>query len=284
MNLRYLLAILVCVFAIGGVAAAFMNGSSSPQALADDGSSDGGKSECKGLPSHADLKAALAGAIGGNGGLTNNMWATMVDSNGVVCEVAKTGDDNNDQWLGSRVISAQKANTANAFSLNAGEGPLSAIPGLSLSTANLFSAVQPGGSLYGLQHSNPVDAEVAYSGKAKDFGTAKDPMVGEKVGGVNVFGGGLTLYDSNGVQVGAVGVSGDTSCADHNVAWRTRDALGLDIVPAGLSGPGADNIIYDISDDAHGNPESAGGFGHPFCGFGEEIPAAALPVAYPNGP
>jgi hypothetical protein len=30
-----------------------------------------------------------------------------------------------------------------------------------LSTANLYSAVQPGGSLYGLQHSNPVDPEVA---------------------------------------------------------------------------------------------------------------------------
>jgi len=39
-----------------------------------------------------------------------------------------------------RVISAQKANTANAFSL----------PQLALSTANLYSAVQPGGSLFGL--------------------------------------------------------------------------------------------------------------------------------------
>jgi len=52
----------------------------------------------------------------------------------------------------SRVISAQKANTANAFSL----------PGLAVSTANLFSAVQPGGSLFGLQFSNPVATDVAY--------------------------------------------------------------------------------------------------------------------------
>jgi hypothetical protein len=54
---------------------------------------------------------------------------------------------------GSRVISAQKANTANAFSL----------PGLALSTANLYSAVQPGGSLRA-QESNPVDTQVAYGG------------------------------------------------------------------------------------------------------------------------
>jgi uncharacterized protein GlcG (DUF336 family) len=39
------------------------------------------------------------------------------------------------------------------------------------------------------------------------------------------FGGGLALYDDNGV-IGGLGVSGDTPCADHNVAWRMRDALG----------------------------------------------------------
>ncbi|MGH7429337.1 MAG: hypothetical protein ACREJ4_13425, partial [Candidatus Methylomirabilaceae bacterium] len=77
-----------------------------------------------------------------NGGLNNHLWATIVDRDGIVCAVARTGGPG-DQWPGSRVISAQKANTANAFSL----------PGLALSTANLFSAVQPGGSLYGLQHS-----------------------------------------------------------------------------------------------------------------------------------
>jgi hypothetical protein len=68
--------------------------------------------------------------------------------------VAFQGDNRGDQWPGSRVISAQKANTANAFSLNK----------LALSTANLFSAVQPGGSLFGLQESNPVNTAVAYGG------------------------------------------------------------------------------------------------------------------------
>jgi uncharacterized protein GlcG (DUF336 family) len=50
-------------------------------------------------------------------------------------------------------------------------------------------------------------------------------MVGKKIGGVNVFGGGLALYDGSGV-IGAVGVSCDTSCADHNIAWRVRKTLG----------------------------------------------------------
>ena len=65
-------------------------------------------------------------------------------TDGTVCAVAYTGAKVGDQWLGSRVISAQKANTANAFSL----------PGLALSTANLYSPTQPGGSLFGLQFSN----------------------------------------------------------------------------------------------------------------------------------
>ena len=128
------------------------------------------------------------------------------------------------QWPGSRVISAQKANTANAFSL----------PGLSLSTANLYTAVQPGGSLFGLQESNPVETDVAYSGNPGNFGQKNDPMVGGRIGGVNVFGGGLALYNATGKIVGALGVSGDTSCADHNIAWRTRSTLNLDYVPAGV--------------------------------------------------
>lgn len=55
-----------------------------------------------------------------------------------------------------------------------------------------------GSSLYGLQHSNPVDTQVAYRGPSENIGTVNDPMVGHKIGGVNVFGGGLALYNSNG--------------------------------------------------------------------------------------
>jgi hypothetical protein len=68
-------------------------------------------------------------------------------------------------------------------------------------------------------------------------------MVGGKIGGVNVFGGGLPLFATGEKMVGPVGVSGDTSCAYHMIAWRVRNALKLD----------------------HMAGQSAGGFGHPKC-------------------
>jgi uncharacterized protein GlcG (DUF336 family) len=228
---------------------------------------------CGALPSHASLRNALQEAVEGeNGGFGLNMWASVVNRDGEVCAVAFTGNDRGDQWPGSRVISAQKANTANAFSL----------PALALSTANLYSAVQPGGSLYGLQHSNPVDTEAAYGGNSAHYGQPNDFMVGKKIGGVNVFGGGLALYNNQGVLVGAIGVSGDTSCTDHFVAWRARDALNLDYVPGGVSGDAArpDNIIYDIAPDANGHPVSAGGFGHPACAPPTPAPGT-LPATQP---
>jgi uncharacterized protein GlcG (DUF336 family) len=202
---------------------------------------------CQGLPNHSQLEAALMGALGGNGGFEFPMWGTVVNRSGEVCAVAKTGD----AWPGSRVISAQKANTANAFSSSS----------VSLSTANLYSAVQPGGSLFGLQESNPVNPLVAYRGKASDFGTPHDPMNGLRIGGVNVFGGGLALYAPDGkTVVGGVGVSGDTSCADHNIAWKVRAALGFVKIVGGVAPDGTDNIIYDVT-----NGVSASGFGHPKC-------------------
>jgi uncharacterized protein GlcG (DUF336 family) len=221
--------------------------------------------ECGGLPSHADLKKALTEARQqDNGGLNLDMWATAVNRSGIVCAVAYTGEGEGAQWPGSRVISAQKANTANAFSLK----------GLSLSTANLYSAVQPGGSLFGLQESNPVDTRVAYAGSAKKFGQKNDPIVGERVGGVNVFGGGLALYNDKGEIVGGLGVSGDTSCADHHIAWRARHALKLDFVPAGVAPSKDDQIIFDVSAG-----KSAGGFGHPTCGGKEKDILNSLPKA-----
>src|SRR4030095_15050971 len=106
------------------------------------------------------------------------------------------------------------------------------IYGLALSTANLYSAVQPGGSLFGLQESNPVRTSAAYKGPSFLYGTRNDPLVGEKIGGVNVFGGGLALYrvdaSNNRHVVGAVGVSGDTSCADHRIGWAVREEPQLD--------------------------------------------------------
>jgi len=220
--------------------------------------------ECESLPSHAALTAALKASVaptGGpaNGGFDLNMWAAVVNRDGIVCAITHSGETRTDQWPGSRVIAAQKANTANAFSL----------PGLALATANLWAATQPGGSLYGLQFSNPVDTRVAYGtvtdepGTAALYGTPDDPMNGNFIGGVNVFGGGLALYDDHGVLLGAIGVSGDTSCADHNIAWRTRTHLQLDFVPSGVGDTERpDNINY-IDDDANSALQNE--FSHPVC-------------------
>jgi hypothetical protein len=249
----------------------------------------GGGGGCKAIPATAlsNLKDQLTKAVtgGGNGGLGNNMWATIVDNSGIVCAVAFSGANFTSQWLGSRVISAQKANTGNAFSLGLGAGGTV----IALSSANLYSAVQPGGSLYGLQASNPVETDVAYGNQpgngqidpppanAATFGTSQDPMVGQRIGGINVFGGGLALY-VGGMRVGGLGVSGDTSCTDHMVAWKTRNALGLDHFAGvgGVSGDPArpDNIIFDIVANPSGDggtgtgPGNPGGVGHSPSGFG----------------
>ncbi len=214
---------------------------------------------CAGLPTHAQLKAALTAARAqDNGGFNLDMWGTIVSRTGEVCAVAFTGKDAGAQWPGSRVISAQKANTANAFGL----------PGLALATANLYSAVQPRGSLFGLQESNPVDVHVAYAGPASAFGQPKDPMVGKRIGGVNVFGGGLALYNKAGEIIGAVGVSGDSSCADHAIAWRVRNTLELDYVPGGVGANGVDQITF------------TGGWSQPHCkdAAAEDAVVKALPA------
>jgi uncharacterized protein GlcG (DUF336 family) len=244
-------------------------------ARADD---DDHNNNCRNLPSQSELRAALIAATAAEAsGLNNQMWGTIVDRDGIVCAVAFSGNDRGAQWPGSRVISAQKANTANSFSLDStsSSGGSGQANGLALSTANLYSAVQPGGSLFGLQLSNPVNTDVAYKGPSSRFGTSQDPMEGNKIGGVNVFGGGLALYAAGKKIVGGVGVSGDTSCADHNIAWRVRNLLGLDHLMGvgGVSGDAQrpDNIIYDIKVNPNGGTGiSPGGYGHPTC-----VPASA---------
>jgi uncharacterized protein GlcG (DUF336 family) len=215
---------------------------------------------------HAKLTQALKASVkpsGGpsNGGMDNNMWGAVVDRQGIVCAVTFTGKSAGDQWPGSRAIAIEKANTANAMSL----------PNFAMSTANLYAGAQPGGYLYGLAAANPVDPATMYAGSAEKYGTASDPMVRKPASGTVVFGGGLPLYDGKEI-VGAVGVSGDTSCGDHNVAWRVRKALGLDKVPAGVTDKANDAIIYDV--DATG--KSASGYGHPKCGHSEDAVAGQI--------
>ena len=261
-------------FALLGLATAF--GALAAYAGPNNNSDNGNDTACFSLPGYQALKAALVQAVATEtSGLNNQMWATIVDRDGIVCAVAYSGTGRGSQWLGSRVISAQKANTANDFSLDASSVSNGSGGALSLSTANLYSAVQPGGSLFGLQESNPVDPEVAYSAPAVTFGTPGDPMVGNRIGGINVFGGGLSLYGNGNTLAGGLGVSGDTSCADHFIAWRVRNILNLDHLGTAIPGPASlfnsdpthpDNIIFDITaNPSGGTGNSTSGFGHPKC-------------------
>jgi uncharacterized protein GlcG (DUF336 family) len=190
-----------------------------------------------------------------NGGLDNNEWAVVVSRDGAVCAVARSGNNVGDQWPASRGIAIAKATTANGLSL----------PKFAISTANLWAASQPGGYLYGAAAGDPADPTALYAGPVETWGTAQDPAIGHAVGGAIVFGGGLALYNGGGIA-GALGVSGDTSCADHNVAWRVRHALGLDHVPGGVTDKHNDAIIYDVG----ANGKSKSGFGHPACGHHEQ--------------
>lgn len=235
-----------------------------------DAQSDG----CSKLPNHDQLRQALQGVVKGgqqaNGGMGNQEWGAIVDRNGIVCAIAFSGDNASQEWPGSRMIAAEKANTANGLSG----------PDFALSTANVYWPSQPGQSLYGLITSAPPNPAAAF-GDPTSFGTTNDPMVGKPIGGIVVFGGGLALYTGKGHIVGGLGLSGDTSCADHVMAWKVRHALKLDAVPMGVSPDHNDNMIQDIQ-----NGNSPSGFGHPTCKGGN--PSAPiirnLSKTNPTGP
>ena len=224
-------------------------------------------SSCRNLPDWHQLtealKSSVAKSAGGgekgplNGGLEVPMWATLVDEFGHVCAVTYSGPNNRAQWPASRIISMQKAYTANSLTI-------SGFPGI-WSTAQLFYPTQPGQFLWGLEQSNPVNPNVVYREPTERWGSKNDPALRGIPGGNNRFGGGLAIWKDKKVA-GGIGVSGDTSCADHNIALRVRDYLvenaGLDNNP---NGKYADNIIYDIK-----NGVSASGFGHPTCPGGDE--------------
>jgi uncharacterized protein GlcG (DUF336 family) len=187
-----------------------------------------------------------------NGGIfapsPNMMWSAVVDRHDVLCSVIVTGD----AWPGSRAIAIAKAETANDFSNKL----------LALSTANLYAPSQPGGSLYGLNNSNPFNPFdnriIAGSGP----GTG----IGQNPGGIITFGGGVALY-SGGQVIGGLGVSGDSSCADHAIAFRMRKLAALNAVPKGVAPDNTDNIIYAPA----GVPPT--GFEQPHCFASDLTPA-----------
>jgi uncharacterized protein GlcG (DUF336 family) len=171
----------------------------------------------------SEIQATLAAVITmNNGGIftPNRMWSAVVDRQGKLCSVINSG---NDPWPGSRAIAIAKASTANDFSNS----------GLALSTANLYAPTQPGGSLYGLNNSNPFNPVF----DEQSLG------VGFVPGGIITFGGGVALYEG-GKVIGGLGVSGDSSCADHAIAYRMRHMARLDGIPGGVGPNDTDNIAY----------------------------------------
>jgi len=182
-----------------------------------------------------------------NGGIfkPNRMWSAIVDRNGTLCSVVNSG---NDPWPGSRAIAIAKAGTANDFSNS----------GLALSTANLYGPTQPGGSLYGLNNSNPFDPTFL----------PRNSGIGAVPGGIITFGGGVALYQ-NGKVIGGLGVSGDSSCADHAIAFRMRILAGLNVVPSGVAPDNTDNIIYAAAGTA------PTGFEQPHC-FPQDLTPAQV--------
>ena len=60
-------------------------------------------------------------------------------------------------------------------------------------------------------------------------------------------------------MIGGLGVSGDTACADHAIAFRMRHLAGLDHTPT------SDNIVYLAAGE---QPHDVG---HPHCYLGHDI-------------
>jgi uncharacterized protein GlcG (DUF336 family) len=191
------------------------------------------KNNCQGLPDEAALRTWLAAAPshgGDAGGLFHGerMWAAVVNRDGEVCSYAPSTADPTQVWPGSQAIAKSKAYTANAFSLD----------DFALSTARLFTFTQPGHSLWSLGQSNLFDASRLLAPGARGDQNHID-------GGLIFFGGGVPIY-RGGKIIGGLGISGDTSCADHEIAKRVRDLATLN-PPAG---PLADDITYSSVDGA----------------------------------
>ena len=197
---------------------------------------------CQNLPSESQLRQLLSQAQNINkpiGGLFEGarMWAAVVNRDGAVCAFNTSTGDATQVWPGSQAIAKSKAYTANAFSLD----------DLALSTARLYTFTQPGHSLASLGQSNLFNPRFLAPPSGEEGGE------GSIAGGLIFFGGGVPLY-RNGKIIGALGVSGDTACADHEIAKRVRDLAGLN--PPG--GALVDDIVYS-------GPDAPSVFAHPVC-------------------
>src|SRR5262245_59676600 len=186
------------------------------------------RGKCKDLPGEKQLKELLVQSQkegGDAGGLFHGarMWAATVNRNGELCAAVTSTNDPTQVWPGSQAIAKAKAYTANAFSLDS----------LALSTARLYTFTQPGHSLWSLGQSKLFNP--GFLARPDDSNEGR----GKIAGGLIFFGGGVGLYKS-GEIIGGLGISGDTSCADHEIAKRVRNLAGLN--PPG--GQLVDDITY----------------------------------------
>ncbi|MFM1919196.1 MAG: hypothetical protein RLZZ303_830 [Candidatus Hydrogenedentota bacterium] len=127
----------------------------------------------------ASAHVALAAAMAKAEEIDTKMDIAIVDAGGNLKAFMRMDG----AWLGSIDISIKKAKTARFFDM-----PTGAIGELS----------QPGGPLYGIEHSND---------------------------GLITFPGGVPLKNADGVIIGAIGVSGSTVENDHTVAEAGAAAL-----------------------------------------------------------
>jgi len=128
---------------------------------------------------------AMAAAIAESKKIGTQMCIAVVDSGADLKAFVRM--DN--AWVGSVDIAIKKAKIACFFAMNTGQiGQLS----------------QPGGPLYGIEHSND---------------------------GLITFPGGVPIVDKDGVLIGAVGVSGSAVENDHQVAKAGAEAIGVSDLP-----------------------------------------------------
>ncbi len=127
----------------------------------------------------AQAQAALASAVKKANELKTKMDIAIVDAGANLKAFVRMDD----AWIGSIDVSLRKARTARFFNMNTGEiGKLS----------------QPGGPLFGIEHSN---------------------------GGLISFPGGIPIKNSHGEVIGAIGVSGSSVEHDHAVALAGAKAV-----------------------------------------------------------
>ena len=145
------------------------------------------RAACKNLPSHrAPRQRSTVVTSGDNAGLGNEMWATVVDRDGLVCRspsLAATGRPMAGQPrdLGPKGQYRERLQPARRRRLRRRTVQRQSVrngPGA--------------GRLFGLQFSNPVDPAVAYNGPPQNRPVQRSDDR-QAIGGVNVFGGGLAF-------------------------------------------------------------------------------------------